>query len=200
VARVAPDQASSLELEVGVTGEPSLAAPVHKWFHRSLGKHEPVGWEYQVPFEPAFLLRYESRRAYPLLGDGLGKSFAVEPLTSVALGTLRTGVTGGLSLLASVNAPATLDWLGATDTYVPYLLLKVGLEAEFVLRDLFLDGRILGSSPSVHRLPWVGRLQGRAQVGFRRLALEFAATRSTLEFQSQDDPHTHGTIALIFRW
>jgi hypothetical protein len=75
----------------------------------------------------------------------------------------------------------------------------VGVEGEFVLRDLFLDGSTLWESPSVERVPWVGRLQGRIQVGSGRFGLEAGATRSTLQFQGQEGSHTHGAIGFIIR-
>ncbi|MFH1763392.1 MAG: lipid A deacylase LpxR family protein [Gemmatimonadota bacterium] len=198
VARVAPDRLTSLGLQVGLTGKPSLAGPTHRWFHRSLGKHEPEGWEYQIPFEPAFALSYEARRAWTLAPATGAMSLHVEPRGFLTLGTLRTGALAGVSLSGGWNAPPSLDWLGAGPGS-SYLLVGLGLEGELVLHDLFLDGSTWSQSAHVERVPVVGRLSGRLQMGLRGFGLEFAATRSTVQFTGQKGMHTVGTIRIIIR-
>ena len=197
-ARVTPNRSTSLGLEVGLTGEPSFAGPIHRWFHRSLGKHEPMGWEYQIPFEPAFAFRYETRRAWPIVPDSGAMSLHVEPRGSVALGTLRTGASAGFSLRAGWNAPPSIDWWGPGPGS-SYVLVVLGAEGELILRDLFLDGSTWGRSEHVERVPVVGRLNGRLQMGLGGFGLEFAATRSTIQFTGQDGTHTVGTIRVIIR-
>lgn len=196
VVRVKSDQASSLGLEVGVTGGPSLAGPTHRWFHRALGKYEPQGWEYQIPFEIAFALRYEAKRSLSILTKRRGPSLHLEPGGALELGTLRMGTTAGMSLRAGWNNPPSLEWSRAGPR--PFqAVVEIGAEGELVLRDLFLDGSTWGHSVKAERLPVVGRLRGRIQVGWKRLALEFGATRSTNQFREQLGPHTVGTIGVI---
>ena len=48
-------------------------------------------------------------------------------------------------------------------------------------------------------MPVVGRLNGRLQMGLGGFGLEFAATRSTIQFTGQDGTHTVGTIRVIIR-
>jgi len=196
VARVTPDGWTSFGLEVGLTGEPSFASPVHRWFHRVLGKHEPIGWEYQIPFEPAIAVKYETRRAWPVVPSRGGLSLQIEPRGSFSLGTLRTGALAGLSLRAGWNAPPSLDWWGPGQDS-PYLLIALGADGEFVVRDLFLDGSTWGESAHVERVPVVGRLGGRIQMGLGRVGLEFAATRASAQFTGQKHRHTVGTLRII---
>ncbi len=195
---MSPDRWTSLGLQVGLTGRPSLAGPIHRWFHRSLGKHEPQGWEYQIPFEPAFALSYETRRAWTLAPAEGAMSLKVEPRGSLTIGTLRTGALAGVSLSGGWNAPPSFDWLGVGPGSA-YLLVGLGLEGELVLHDLFLDGSTWGESAHVERVPFVGRLSGRLQMGLGGFGLEFAATRSTVQFTGQRGDHTVGTIRIIVR-
>lgn len=197
-ARVTPDRSASLGLEVGVTGEPSFAGPIHRWFHRRLGKPEPRGWESQIPFELAFAFKYETRRAWPIVPTSGAMSLHVEPRGSVVLGTLRTGAIAGLSLRAGWNAPPSIDWWGAGPGS-SYVLIVLGAEGELVLRDLFLDGSTWRQSVHVERQPAVARLSGRLQVGLGGFGFEFAATRSTIQFPGQDGAHTVGTMRIIIR-
>ena len=198
VGKVRADRITALGLQVGVTGPPSFASPVHRWFHRTLGKEEPRGWDHQLPFEPAFSLRFQSRQSFPLLGRVGEIFFGVAPDVTVTAGTLRSGVAAGLSLEGGWNAPSTLDWLGP-GLDGPYVLVRLGAEGEFVLRDLFLDGSLWREGPSVDRSPGFGSLKGGVQVGVRRFGIEVAAVRSMPEFQNQLDSHTYGIIRLVFR-
>ncbi len=195
-ARVTGDGATSLGIEMGVTGGPSLAGPVHRWFHRTLGKYEPQGWEHQIPFELAFSMKYEARRAWPLFPSGGGPSLHIEPRGALELGTLRTGAVAGLLLNAGWNSPPSFDWLRAGSGPF-HALVGVGAEGELVLRDLFLDGSTWGPSVRTERVPVVGRVLGRIQAGWKGIALEFSAIRSTNQFKEQKGAHTVGVIRLI---
>ncbi len=196
-ARVAPDALLSLGLQVGLTGTPAMAGPLHRWFHRSLGKHEPMGWEHQIPFEPAFRLGLEARRAFPLVALEGPLSLAVEPRAAAMAGTVRTGTLGGIGLVGGWGTSPTWDWSGGGRPGF-HLLVRLGADGEFVLRDLFLDGRTWGDSPSAEKSLWVGRLRGRIQLGWGRASLEFSATHATPQFRTQEGPHTHGTLRIIF--
>ena len=197
-ARYAEDRYTSLGIELGVTGEPSLAGPLHRWFHRSLGKYEPQGWDKQIPFELAFSVEYETGKRISLLDFGGGGHVSVQPAGAVTLGTLRTGVRGGVFLLAGWKGPRFMDSLLAPGES-GYVSAAIGPEAELVLRDLFLDGSTWGGSEKAERVPAVGHVVGRVQVGWRSLALEFAATRTSIQFTGQRAPHTVGTVRVILR-
>jgi hypothetical protein len=116
----------------------------------------------------------------------------------LALGTLRTGSVGGLSLKAGWNAPPTLDWRGP-GSGPAYFLLTGGVEAELVLRDLFIDGSTWRESLKTKRTPLVGRASAELEIGAGPLGLAFAVTRSSIQFSEQMGSHTVGTISFIIR-
>jgi hypothetical protein len=197
-ARVSGGSLASLGLELGVTGKPSLAGPLHRWFHRSLGKHEPQGWDHQIPFELAFALQYEASQAVPILEDQHGVSIHLQPRGSLSVGTVRTGAVGGGAILFGWNAPPLPAWMGPKGNSA-FVQIALGAEAEWVLRDLFLDGSTWGPSGNVERIPVLGRVNACTQVGWHALALEFTATRTTAQFKGQEGSHTVAAVGLIIR-
>lgn len=194
--RVEGQTERALGLEVGVTGKPSLAGPAHRWFHSFLKKHPPLGWEHQIPFEPAFLIRYEQRQAFSLVSPEPPINLGWEPSFGANVGTLRTSLFAGLGVQAGWNATRGGEWKGETSRGF-FLRIGLGVEGELVARDLFLDGSTFRSSVHAERIPLVGRLRGRIQAGWSRLALEFRSTHSTLAFRGQDGGHTYGSITLL---
>jgi hypothetical protein len=104
----------------------------------------------------------------------------------------------GLSARGGWNAPPILDWAGLSSEN-SFLFLVIGTEGEWVLRDLFLDGSTWGASPHVSRVPLVGRIKGRLQVGGPHFGIEIAATRASRQFTGQDGSHTVATFRLIIR-
>ena len=187
-----------LGLDVGVTGGPSLAGPLHKWFHRSLGKHEPVGWDSQIPFELAFSFTFENHQASTLGEDSDGFTLRLVHRGIVQAGTLRTGALGGLSFQAGWHAPPFLEWAGVRPRHT-YFQVTLGADAEVVVRDLFLDGSTFGGGPHVERIPLVGHLRASIQMGSRAFGLEVSGTRMTSQFTGQAGPHTVGTVRFIIR-
>lgn len=197
-ARVTPQGSRSFGVEVGVTGGPSLASLAHRWFHRTLGKAEPTGWDHQIPFELAFSVKYEVRSTVALLAQESGASFLLEPHGSFSLGTLRTGAVGGLSFKAGWNAPPRLDWWGPGSGPV-YFLLTAGVEGELVLRDLFIDGSTWKESVHTELTPLVGRASAGLEIGTGPLGLLFAVTLSSIQFTTQQESHSVGKISIIIR-
>ena len=197
-SRITARGSRSLGIEIGVTGKPSMASPAHRWVHRTLGKAEPQGWDSQIPFELAFAVEYESRTIVARMARESGASIQLEPHGSVSLGTLRTGGTGGLSLEAGWNVPPHPDWFGHGPGSF-YLLLSAGVEAELVLRDLFLDGSTWRESPTTERTPIVGRAHIGLEVGAGPFGLAFNVTRSSIQFREQLSSHSVGEISIVLR-
>lgn len=200
VARERTDALETVRVSIlaGVTGEPSFGRQVHKGVHRWLDKYPPQGWEYQIPFEVGVAASYYRARRIPLIPRGNPVSVALLPHWTAMLGTVRTSGALGLSMRTGWHAPAGLGWKGG-DTSAFYLLAEVGTEGELVLRDLFLDGSTWGHSASVEKEPFLGRLRGRVQAGWRGMGLEFDVTRSTRSFRGQDKGHVFGTVSFIVR-
>lgn len=196
--RLTPRRTTDVSFQVGVTGNPSLARQMQETLHGLLGLTEPQGWQYQIPFEVDFAGTYRDTWHLPMTRADRAVSLAVEPDWAATVGTERTSGQAGLSLRFGWRAPAGSVLRGPRSRRL-YVVARVGEEGELVLRDLFLDGSTWRHSISTPKEPLVGRTRAALDVGWDRIAVRLAVTRSTREFRGQDAPHLYGTIALRLR-
>lgn len=196
--RLAPRRTTDVSFEIGVTGNPSLARQVQETLHGWLGMTEPQGWKYQIPFEVDFAATYRDTWHLPVARTGRGLSLNLEPDWAATLGTERTSAQAGLFFRLAWRAPAGSSLRGPTSRDF-YVVARMGSEGEWVLRDLFLDGATWRSSASTPKKPLVGRTRAALDIGWGRLDVGLAATRSTRAFRAQDVPHMYGTITLRIR-
>lgn len=195
--RVSPSRNRSIGVEVGVTGRASLGGQAHLMIHRWLDKHDPVGWEYQIPFEVAAAVTIRDRAVWPAPTAARGLSMAVLPSWQASLGSLRTAGGVGLGLRLGLNSPPGEEWRGRTrDDGGLWGAVAIGFDVEAVAHDLFLDGSLWHETVSTTREPVVARARAGIEVGFRGLGLHFGATHSTPAFTAQREGHTYGTLGL----
>ena len=191
---------TAFALELGVTGDASLAAPAQKAIHRLLGFPEPQGWDAQLPSEVAFLASW--RGAAELLhleAPRSGFRLRAAPLWSVRAGTVATDATVGVQLTLGVNAPPA--WQGATNLNGDRwgLFVRTGAQQTVVGRNLFLDGSTFGSSASVRKLRSVAETQAglgaRTPIGM----LEWQVHSRAREYQMQPRAHAYSTLSFSLR-
>jgi hypothetical protein len=194
--RTSPNGSLELAVEVGVTGRPSFGRQAHLAVHRWLDKYPPQGWDTEIPFEVAFLVR--ARRTWWHTATSGPASVALIPRWEASLGTVRTGLGGGLEVMAGWNASPDPIW-SAPDREGGWAVVRAGFEGELVVRDLFLDGSTFGQSVSAERRPLVGRLHAGLEVGWNGLGLEFSVVRASRAFEVQEEPHTFATIGFVIR-
>jgi lipid A 3-O-deacylase len=196
--RLTPRRTTDVSVQVGVTGNPSLARQMQETLHGLLGLTEPRGWQYQIPFEVDFAGIYRDTWHLPVTRAGRPLSLDVEPDWAATLGTERTSGQTGLFLRLGWRAPVGSMVRGPGSRQF-YVVARMGEEGEWVLRDLFLDGSTWRHSISTPKEPLVGRTRAALDVGWDRMDMHLAVTRSTREFRAQDAPHLFGTIALRVR-
>jgi lipid A 3-O-deacylase len=167
-------------LQVGVTGPPSLAAPVQREIHKLGGFEAKQGWAHQLAFEPGIVLRYgESHTSTTDVG---GVALEAGPEWEAALGNVLTGAHAGLRARAA--------WRG--------VYLTAAARAEWVGRSLFLDGNTFrDDGPRVEKEPLVGQGELGAGVRFGRVGVEYLATFRSRDYVTQEKPHTWGSIGLV---
>ena len=167
-------------IEVGVTGRPALGEPVQNGVHRLLSSEPQQGWPHQLGFEPGILLRY--REGYPIERPvhRFGAARLV-PRWSVSLGNVRTAADAG----------ATLRLGRASGVYA-----EAAARAEWVVRDLFLDGNTFRGNSSARKLPLVA--EGQLALGYRARAwsAEYRATLRAREYRAQPEAHPYGSLTL----
>ena len=191
---------TAFALELGVTGEASLAAPAQKAIHRLLGFPEPQGWDAQLPSEVAFLASW--RGAAELLHLEVPQSglrLRAAPLWSVRAGTAATDATLGLQLTLGVNAPPA--WQGATNLNGDRwgLFIRTGAQQTVVGRNLFLDGSTFGNSVSVRKMRSVAETQAGLGARTPYGMLEWQVHSRAREYQMQPRAHAYSTLSFSLR-
>ena len=195
--RVSLRRTRFIGVEIGVTGRASLGGQAHLMIHRWLDKHDPVGWEYQIPFEVAAALTIADRFAWPATASGEGLSVAVLPSWQASLGSLRTSAGVGMGLRVGWNSPPGAEWRTRPRADGPlWGSATIGFDTEAVVHDLFLDGSLWHETVSTAREPLVARLRAGVELGFRGLGFQFGVTRSTPAFAAQEEGHVFGTLGL----
>ncbi len=195
--RVSPSRNRFIGVEIGVTGRASLGGQAHLMIHRWLDKADPVGWEYQIPFEVAAAVTIRNRAVWPASAAARGLSLSILPSWQATLGSLRTSGGVGMGLRLGWNSPPGAEWrTRSRDDGPVWGLATIGFDAEAVAYDLFLDGSLWHETVSTAREPVIARARAGIEVGFRGLGLQFGVTRSTPAFTAQKEGHTYGTLGL----
>jgi hypothetical protein len=175
----------ALTLQLGVTGPPSLAAPLQTEIHRLGGFTMPLGWDHQLAFEPGIGVRYGESWA---LADRLGGATAeLAPEWEVALGNVFTGARAGLR--AKVGTAGLRR--GGSGVYA-----AAAVRQEWVERNLFLDGNTFQDGPRVRKLPFVSEAELGAGVHLGWLGIAYRATFRGREYRTEQKVHGWGSIAL----
>ena len=190
-----PRMIRRLDIAIGVTGPPSLAEAAQTGFHRFAGFRQPVGWENQLPTEVGIGIR--AAQSWRFAPSGSARHVVdLVPTVSAAAGTLRTAA--GVSARARIGARLPHPWLMSEFASVaPYGF--VGVQAEAVARDLFLDGTVFRPSMRVQHAGIVGRWEWGAGVHFRRFCLEYRAITRTREYAAGPRSHTFGSVTASWR-
>jgi hypothetical protein len=198
----------TLQATVGVIGPPALAGEVQHGWHSALNDifgrtvaRIPVGWEAQLPAEPAF--HVSALREQPLLwsryvdatwsaGAMLGTVFVNANVGASVRAGLLSRPFGLSPIMPSIRRAkrAQLEAEGKVSEVSPSadvpertweLYLFARGQVRWVARNLFLDGTLFRKSVSVRKAPFVGD----SEFGLAFRAPRFQFDLSTV-FRSQE--------------
>jgi lipid A 3-O-deacylase len=190
----------ALALELGVTGDASLAEPAQKAVHKLFRFQRPEGWETQLPTELAVVATYRGARTLIHVEEPRSRlRLQVAPIWTVRAGTVATDATLGAQLTLGLRAPA--PWRAATNLAGDRwsLYLRAGAQQTAVAHNLFLDGSTFTESASVEKLPWV--VQTDFGIGLRTPIglLEWQVHSRGREYRLQPKAHAYSTISFAIR-
>lgn len=196
------------ELDLGVTGEWSLAEEAQDFIHSVLGIDKARGWDSQIATEFAVNANYRRVwRAELVERSAEGFGAQVLPEISFDLGNVWRRARGGATIRAGFNlpddfGPSRIDAIGSftsapTDGFSAYLFARGGFS--LVQHDTFIDGSDFLDGPGVNSRPAVAEGQIGAAVRFGpHVELSYALTYLTEEFFGQgEDNHSYMTISLL---
>ncbi len=189
-------QRGTYGLEIGVTGRPSLAEAMQTRVHRWMGHGDPVGWEEQIAFEPAFTVHATRgvllMRTTPEFPVGINLAAS----GGAAAGTARTGLHAGAEARAGIRPPH--PWKQRTARGAPAWTLYgiAAVRQDLVLRNLMLDGNTFRASNKVDKFPLVWERVLGVGLRYRRFGVEYRAVTSGREYATQAAAHRYGSFAV----
>ncbi|MFN2567698.1 MAG: lipid A deacylase LpxR family protein [Gemmatimonadaceae bacterium] len=193
---ISPRRVRSVQLTLGVTGRPSLAADVQNALHRVLSNERQLGWAHQLAFEPGIAIRYDDRLTRERAFDGaragrLGLSWGA------TVGNVRTALHVGAD--ARLGLRGMLPWVPAEPEIDRPMRLYVltGYRQDVVLRDLFVEGNTLRASSGAERRTIVGQYELGIGVRRRAYTIEYRHVSRGREYRAQPGSHAYGVLALV---
>lgn len=209
------DRANSLELQIGATGNASLAKNSQRRTHKILGEERWPNWSSQIPSEFAFCFyfkRYYRLRSLEYENAG---GFQTDSLAywHTDLGTvyLRGGI--GFNYRFGYNLPSTgtgCSYAGGSLASSPFARSKksisdwsyygyAGLEGRVVGHDLFLDGPVFHSYPKyVNKYPLVADASLGFGIRYKEVDFLFGYTLRSKEYSTQCNPQLLGTFQIRY--
>ncbi len=208
----AGDQLDTVQLDIGVVGEYSLAEQAQKFVHSVIGSPNPEVWDTQLENEIAFRLLYE--RAWKMVDrvptSLFNLSYDVSPHLGGALGTVETylstgiGVRLGQDLSDDYGPPRVRPALGGPgffedrDGFSWYLF--GGLQARAVARDLFVEGNTFQDSRGLDLEHFQGDLQTGIAVQIYRTEVAFTYVVRSPQYVGQEHYAKFGSVNLRYRF
>jgi hypothetical protein len=196
----------SCEVDLGVTGKPSLAEAAQENFHRIFFTTDiPKGWHNQLAAEPGLLLKYQ--RLWRLsLNEQTARYVDFIPHVGGDLGNIEIFANLGATLRVGYNLPqdfgvpindSPVSVNGGTTPYAAPFGFYVfgGVDGRAVAHNLFLDGNSFRGGPSVERIPCVADLScgGAIQIA-RHFEVSYTRVVRTHEFVGQQGADIFGSL------
>ncbi|MBI4205174.1 MAG: lipid A deacylase LpxR family protein [Betaproteobacteria bacterium] len=171
---VAGNRLQTVEFDVGVVGPAALGKEVQTAWHELVGADRPQGWSNQIRNEPGVLLAYLEKWRF-----GVTNGVEVVPHFGASVGNVMTLARAGGIVRAGRNmsgfGPDTIEPGGAMLQRVRLQDVHsqndgrewyafAGVDLRGVARNIFLDGNLFRSSPSVDRREFVYDLKAGLSV------------------------------------
>lgn len=195
-ALVSPGRARELQVEIGTTGAPALAAQVQGAIHEVTGTQRELGWHNQIEARPMIAARYNELWQFDARPLGAHVRSRVD--VGAQLGTMRAALETGAEVRVSIDRRPF--WTpydgGSTLPLGPYVLS--GVRQEFVGRDVFLDGVSGGRPSTAERRSAVWQTMVGVGWRFAGGATEYRHVRRGREYEGQLGPHAYGALVFTF--
>ena len=202
----------SFELQLGIIGPESGAEWVQTELHELIDSAEPLGWDNQLPTEPAISLIYNYRRR---LG---GSNLDFIPHAGGALGTIMVTANVGATVRAGCNISGFPQTVIPTTAAPPSddaargaasrtgerpkweFYLFAGAEGRAVGHNIFLDGTVFSDSHSVEREDFVYDLTSGLSLRYKTWRFQYTFVRRSEEFTprrgSLGGSHNFGSLSI----
>ena len=211
------DFGSSTELQIGVTGNASLAGKTQNAVHELLGMEKWRGWTDQIHSEVTFQL--SSRQVWRV--QGMERELRNDWKTDGAFQLYETAgsfsVAGNVGLFFRIgrNLPPSLSSNNIQPTHfalnpllkpdyrrdAPSYFLLAGVSGGYVARDLTIDGGLFHDfERSCSRTPW--QIEAQLGVGASYHGIDYycGLLLHSRTYRTQDESSLMGVFSLSWHW
>ncbi|HUS51329.1 MAG TPA: lipid A deacylase LpxR family protein [Candidatus Paceibacterota bacterium] len=184
------------EVDLGVTGNASLAEDTQKLIHKWTGSSYPEGWKNQIKTEPGINLIYQKKYKYG------NKYIDIIPQYGGCAGNIYSYANVGGTIRAGYNLPDDFSFYKIEphtrefDNSVFSICVFLGAEERFVLRNIFLDGNTFRDSYSVEKENFVSDFMLGIEICYENDSIVIADNYRTREFEDQDEDDRFSTIMI----
>lgn len=205
----------TLVLQVGIVGDASQMESVQKYIHNNIGSPPPEGWANQLENELGVQLNYQHKwRFVPQKVWGMEST--IIPYAGGEFGNVAIRGNVGAAMRIGWNIPADFGTGSMDDApmnAIPvkskeccpsrhswsfYVNLSTG--GSVVLRNIFLDGNTFEESHSVDKNYLVGFWGYGLSARYRNFSIDYLRTHHTLEYKTQKDYDSFGTLLLSWHF
>ena len=192
----------SFELQLGIIGPEAGAEWVQTEVHELIDDEQPMGWDNQLPTEPAINLIYRYRRRVG------GRHLDFVPHYGGALGTIMVMANAGGTVRAGWNIsgfpqtviPTTAEPLGVEERRKWEFYLFAGVDGRAVAHNIFLDGTVFSDSHSVEKEDFVYDLTAGFSLRYKSCRFQYTFIRRSEEFSPRrgrfDGIHDYGSLSI----
>ena len=192
-------QLDLIGIDVGLTGEASMADDTQSFIHESFDNQIPMGWDNQIETELGVNIIYQKkiRLRYKDIFDFI-------PQAGASLGNIFTYANAGMTMRVGYKLPDNFGTLRMEPTTREYRILAgylfAGVEGRYVLRNIFLDGNTFEDSHSVHKEEWVGDISVGAGVDVGNFEILYSNTYRGREFKGQKVENVFSSVILSWKY
>lgn len=200
------DSQDTVEIDLGVVGDASLARSVQTRWHDALDLVTPRGWDHQLHFEPGIVATYERRDRALFAELPLGTQFDFLPGYGASLGNVMTNVSAGVRARFGINLPRDFGVNTISTTAMEVSDKRTGdrisahlfggAEGRGVIRNIFLDGNTFRDSASVDKRFGVAEFRGGISVQWKAMRLTYSWITRSPEFDGQGGWTRYGSVSL----
>ena len=194
--RARENRLDTVEIDLGLVGPSALGREVQTEWHKLIGSPQPMGWQNQIPNEPAFLVTYLAKYKH-VLGSPYGLDLELVPHGGITVGTVMTlARAGGILRLGrhmTGFGPDAIEPGGAMlqnmrrdiergRSYGIEWYAFAGLDQRLVAYNIFLDGAVFRHSPAVERRAHVYDVSAGLSLRIDLLRISLTRVRRSEEF------------------
>ena len=192
---ITPRTLRTTSLSLGVTGPPAGGQLAQRTAHAINHRYTrlAVGWETQIGFEPGIVVT-ERRSVRTALGSTTGPGADFVPFASASLGNVLTDAELGGTVRIGWNLSHPWDTRGWKGRRSIEGWVSLGGQAEYVARNISLDGNTLSRDRHVDRTPGVTQYDVGFGLRFFRLDMSYHAVTRSREYTTGPLHHSFGSM------